>query len=162
MLAGQTAAPSVSRSLTRRFLRQSAPVRLAVAAIFVFAVVTRTIFAAKIGVQLLHPAAATLTLPPSATIQPPTATSLPPSATSLPPTATLIPASPTATSTDTSTPIPPRQRPPRSQPNTRGQPDPGIRNADPDRNSSNGGSGYSSADHDPNNPGSNGDSYGSG
>jgi len=99
MLAGQSVTPAASRSLTRRFLRQSVPVRVAVAAIAVFVIATGAIFAAKIGVQFLHPAAATLTLPPSATTQPPTATSLPP-------TATPLPASPTATITDTDTPTP--------------------------------------------------------
>ena len=96
MQAVQSGTPSPSRSLTRRFLSQSAPVRLAVAAVLLFIFVTGAIFAAKIGVQLLHPPTATTTLlPASATLQPPSATSLPAT-----PTATAI-------STDTATPIPP-------------------------------------------------------
>jgi hypothetical protein len=96
MQAAQSTPPSPSRSLTRRFLHQSAPARLAIAAVLLFVFVSGAIFAAKIGIQVLQPATATETLlPPSATPFPPTATRLPPS-----PTMTLV-------NTDTSTPIPP-------------------------------------------------------
>ena len=81
----------------RRFLRQSAPVRLAIAAVLLFVFATGFIFAAKVGVQLLHPPIATL-IPASVTQPPPTLKSLSRSATSLPP---------PPTATQTSTPMPP-------------------------------------------------------
>ncbi|MEO8393680.1 MAG: hypothetical protein ABI700_11880, partial [Chloroflexota bacterium] len=98
MQAAQNTPLSPTRLLTRRFSRQSAPVRLAIAALLLFVFVSGAIFAAKIGVPLLNP--------PTATI-----TSLPPSATPLPPTATPVPPSPTTTlmNTSTSTPVPPSQ-----------------------------------------------------
>ncbi|MEO8396017.1 MAG: hypothetical protein ABI700_23680 [Chloroflexota bacterium] len=110
MQAAQTVPLSPSKSLIQRFLRQSAPVRLAVAAVLLFVFVSGAIFAAKISVQLLNPPTAEITsLPPSATALPATASSLPPSATPLPPSATPIPPSPTATimNTETSTSVPP-------------------------------------------------------
>ena len=92
MRAAQNAPPSPSKSLSRRFLRQSAPVRMAVAAVLLLVFVSGAIFAAKVGVQLLNrPTAATTSLPPSATRLPPTATPIPPSPTPVPPSPTVTP-----------------------------------------------------------------------
>ncbi len=109
MQAAQNTPPSPMRSITRRFLRQSAPVRLAVAAVLLLVFVSGAIFAAKIGVQLLNPPTATNTvLPPTATLLPPTTTSIPPSPTEIitkTDTPTLLPSSPTTVPFETEIPL---------------------------------------------------------
>ena len=105
--AGQMTAPPPARLLSRRFLYQSAPFRLATVATLVLVFVTGAIFAARIGIELLNPPAATPLLPIETMSIVPTT-----------PIPTLLPQVAITNQPPTSIPIEPLQLTPTNQPPT--------------------------------------------